>query len=75
MGKSWSREGELNPQPTHYEGNRDKIYNSGGLSSLKSSVKHTNIERGEKVKKEKGVYFESIEGFRRERIRIISGFV
>ena len=41
-----------------------------GIKSVREALKDfvaagTAIERGEKVKKEKGVYFESIEGFRK----------
>ena len=41
-----------------------------GIKSVREGLKDfvaagTAIERGEKVKKEKGVYFESIEGFRK----------
>ena len=41
-----------------------------GIKSVREALKDfvaagTAIERGEKVKKEKGVYFENIEGFRK----------
>ena len=41
-----------------------------GIKSVREALKDfvvagTAIERGEKAKKEKGVYFESIEGFRK----------
>src|SRR4030066_1924040 len=48
------------------KGKKGKI----GIKSVREALKDfvaagTAIERGEKVKKEKGVYFESIEGFRK----------